>query len=450
MTGAQRRIWGWFFFDWASQPYNTLLITFIFAPYMKDLLGDGSRAQAVWGYGIGATGLLIAVLAPLLGAIADKAGGRMRFIGLFSVLYVTGAWGLWQAAPGDFDLTLVMLSFAIGMIGMEFATIFTNAMLPDLGTRAEIGRISGTGWAFGYLGGMVSLILMLTLLAEDASGRTLIGIAPILGLDPEAREGTRSVGPLTALWFILFMIPFFLWVREPRRPGALGIRAAVATAWPDLRAHLASLPRQSSLFAYLGSSMFYRDALNGFYVFGGIYAAGVLGWTVVDVGIFGILATITGAVFAWAGGRADSRFGPKPVIAVSVIVLTAVACAVIFISRDSVFGLSVAAESRLPDIAFYAMGAIIGAAGGTLQSASRTMMVRQADPARMTEAFGLYALAGKATSFVAPLSIGLVTDITGSQQLGITPLILLFGVGLVLLIWVEPEGHGHRKAGGLA
>jgi MFS transporter, UMF1 family len=145
MASAQRRIWGWYFFDWASQPYNTLLLTFIFAPYMNDLLGDGSRAQAVWGYGIGAAGLLIAVLAPLLGAIADKAGGRMRFIWLFSVLYVTGAWGLWYAAPGDFNLTLVMLSFAIGLIGMEFATIFTNAMLPDLGTRADLGRISGSG-----------------------------------------------------------------------------------------------------------------------------------------------------------------------------------------------------------------------------------------------------------------------------------------------------------------
>ena len=446
MASAQRRIWGWYFFDWASQPYNTLLLTFIFAPYMNDLLGDGSRAQAVWGYGIGAAGLLIAVLAPLLGAIADKAGGRMRFIALFSVLYVTGAWGLWYAAPNDFNLTLVMLSFAIGLIGMECATIFTNAMLPDLGTRADLGRISGSGWAFGYLGGMVSLILMLTLLAENASGKTLIGIAPILGLDPEAREGTRSVGPLTALWYLVFTIPFFLWVREPRRPDALTIRAAAATAWPELRAHLAALPRQSSLFAYLGSSMFYRDALNGFYVFGGIYAAGVLGWAVIDVGIFGILGTITGALFAWIGGRADSRFGPKPVIVTSVIVLTALACAVIFISREAVFGMAVGPDSRLPDLAFYVVGAMIGAAGGTLQSSSRTMMVRQADPARMTEAFGLYALAGKATSFLAPLSIGIVTDITDSQQLGIIPLIVLFVIGLVLLIWVKPEGETYAVA----
>lgn len=441
MVSAKRRIWGWFFFDWASQPYNTLLLTFIFAPYMKELLGSGSTAQAVWGYGIGAAGLAIALLAPLLGAIADKAGGRMRFIWLFSILYFAGAWGLWYAAPGDFNLFLVMFSFAIGLVGMEFATIFTNAMLPDLGTKDEIGRISGSGWAFGYVGGVLSLIFMLVLLAEGATGKTLIGLSPIFGLDAGAREGTRAVGPLTAIWYALFMIPFFLWVREPRKPGAVSIRAAARAAWPELRETLRTLPQNRSLFAYLASSMFYRDALNGIYVFGGIYAAGTLGWAVTDVGIFGILAAITGAVFAWVGGRADSRFGPKPVIAVSVLVLTLVAIGLVFVSRSSVFGLSVGADSHLPDIAFYCLGALIGAAGGSLQTASRTMMVRQADPEKITEAFGLYALAGKATSFIAPLSIGVVTSISGSQQLGITPLIGLFLIGLVLLFWVKPNGE---------
>ncbi|WP_022703598.1 MFS transporter [Pseudorhodobacter ferrugineus] len=440
MTSAKKRIWGWYFFDWASQPYNTLLITFIFAPYIKDLLGDGSRAQAAWGYGIGLAGLVIALLAPLLGVVADKAGGRMRFIWLFSVMYVVGACGLWYAAPDNFNLYLVMFSFAIGLVGMEFATIFTNAMLPDLGTEAEIGKISGSGWAFGYIGGLIALITMLLLLAEGKTGKTLIGISPLFGLDAEAREGTRSVGPLTAIWYVVFMIPFFLWVKEPASKATMGIMAAARTAIPELKLSLRALPKQRSLFAYLGSSMFYRDALNGMYVFGGIYAAGVLEWQVTQVGVFGILASVTGALFAWLGGKADSRFGPKPVITLSVIVLTLVAIGVVMVSRTSVFGIPVEATSKLPDIAFYILGAMIGAAGGALQSASRTMLVRQTDPARITESFGLYALAGKATSFIAPLSIGLVTDITGSQQLGISPLIVLFLIGLILLWWVKPQG----------
>jgi UMF1 family MFS transporter len=287
---------------------------------------------------------------------------------------------------------------------------------------------------------MVALIVMLTLLAENRAGVTLIGIPPVLGLDPGTREGTRAVGPFTAIWYAVFMIPFFLWVREPVKQGAMSIRAAAASAWPDLKANLRALPGQSSLFAYLLSSMFYRDALNGIYVFGGIYAAGVLGWSPIDLGIFGILGTITGALFAWLGGRADSRYGPRPVIALTVVALTLTTIGIIFVSREAVFGVAVGPESRLPDVAFYVLGALIGAAGGAMQSASRTMMVRQAHPERMTEGFGMYALTGKATSFLAPLSIGIVTDITGSQQLGILPVVVLFVIGLALLAWVRPEG----------
>ncbi len=438
-VSQRRRIWGWFFFDWASQPYSTLLLTFIFGPYINELLGDGTAAQTAWGFGVGAAGLAIALLAPVLGAMADTAGSRMRFIRIFSVLYVVGSAGLWFAAPGEFNLVLILACFALGLIGMEFATTFTNAMLPTLGTRDEIGRISGSGWAFGFLGGLVTLVIMLAFFAEDAeTGRTALGLAPAFGLDPATREGTRFVGPLTAIWFVVFMVPFFLWVREP--PPVVPVRGAVRTALHDLGRTIRSLPRRPSLFAYLGASMLYRDGLSGIFVFGGIYAAGVLGWSVIDTGIFGILAIITGAVFAFLGGRADSAYGPKPVIVWTVVFLACIATAVPFVSREAVFGMPVGPDSRLPDLAFYVLGAFIGAAVGALQSASRTMMVRQSDPARMTEAFGLYALAGKATSFIAPLSIGVVTWATGSQQWGVTPLILLFLLGLVLLAWVKPDG----------
>ena len=438
-TSLRKRIWGWFFFDWASQPYNTLLITFIFAPYVKELVGDGTTAQSAWGFGIGAAGLVIAVLAPVLGALADTGGNRMRWIWLFSIMYVVGAAGLWYAAPGDFSLILILTFFAIGMIGMECATTFTNSMLPDLGPPEEIGRISGNGWAFGYVGGLIALVIMLLFFADNATtGRTLIGLEPAFGLDPDTREGTRFVGPLVAIWFVVFMIPFFLFVREPK--GQKAPKGAVKLALNDLKTTLKQLPADRSLFAFLGSAMFYRDALNGMYAFGGIYAAGVLGWSVQNVGIFGIIAIIAGALAAWLGGMLDSRFGPKPVIIVCILALTAMGVAIVLVSRDTMFGVVLPEGSVLPDIAFYVIGAVIGAAGGVIQSASRTMMVRQANPARMTEAFGLYALAGKATSFLAPLLIGITTYATGSQQLGVSPVIGLFLIGLVLLLWVNPNG----------
>jgi len=434
-----KRLWGWFFFDWASQPYNTLLITFIFAPYIKELIGDGVQAQAAWGFGIGAGGVIIALLAPVLGAMADHSGNRLAWIKMFSAMYVIGAFGLWWAMPHDFNLVAILILFVIGMIGMEFATIFTNSMLPDLGTREEIGRISGNGWAFGYLGGLSALIIMLAFFAESGTtGKTMIGLDPLFGLDARTREGTRFVGPLTGFWYLLFMAPFFMWVKDPKpavsTPGA--VKRALASVWGTL----SRLPNTPSLFSYLGASMFYRDALNGMYFFGGIYAAGVLEWTVVDVGVFGIIAIISGAIFAWLGGYVDQRMGPKPVIMGCIIVLAFVAVSIIFVSRDSVYGVAVGPRSTLPDVTFYIFGALIGAAGGIIQSASRTMMVFQARPGQMVEAFGLYGLAGKATSFIAPISIGIVTAMTGSQQIGVTPLIVLFAMGFLLLLLVKPDG----------
>lgn len=456
MASARKRIWGWFFFDWASQPYSTLLLTFIFGPYFAEVarahymaLGAdagtaGAQAQAYWGLGLGVASIVVAVLAPLLGSIADGTGRRLVWIWAFSLLYVAGSSALWWVVPGGDSLFWAVAFFGLGFIGMEFATIFTNALLPALGTRDEIGEISGSGFAFGYLGGVLALAIMLALFAESSvTGKTLIGIDPILGLDAAAREGTRAVGPFTAIWYVVFMLPFVLWVKEPpaaRRPLRLG--AAVAS----LDALVRSLGHRRSLLAYLASSLFYRDALNALYGFGGVYASGVLGWTIIQIGIFGVVGAVTAMVASWIGGKADRRFGPKPVIAFCIVVLTGVCILLVFMSRDSLFGFSMDPSSGLPDRIFFACGALIGGAGGALQAASRSMMVRHTSPDHATEAFGLYALSGKVASFIAPMLIALASTVSGSQRIGISPLIGLFLVGLVLLLWVKPNGEQQAGA----
>ncbi|MCX7888529.1 MAG: MFS transporter [Rhodobacteraceae bacterium] len=450
-VSARRRIWGWWFFDWASQPYSTLLLTFIFAPYFAEVarahygaVGAGidpaAAAQATWATGQTVAGVAIALAAPVLGAIADGSGRRMAWIWLFSAFYVAGAAGLWWLAPDAPALTQALVFFGIGLVGMELATIFTNALMPDLATLEGMGRLSGYGFAFGYLGGIVALVIFLAFFAENsATGRTLIGIEPVLGLDAARREGTRAVGPFVALWYVLFMVPFFLWVREaPARGPARGILRSLAA----LGALLAALGRRRSLAAYLGASMLYRDALNALYAFGGIYASGVLGWSVTRIGAFGIAGAISAAVFSWIGGRADSARGPKPVIRTSMAVLVAVCLVIAGMSREAFWGIPFAPGSPAPDIIFYACGCLIGAAGGTLQAASRTMMVFHAAPGRATEAFGLYALSGKATAFVAPFLIAVATAASGSQRIGIAlPLISLFLAGMLLLRWVDPYGE---------
>jgi UMF1 family MFS transporter len=453
MVGSRKRIWGWYFFDWASQPYNTLLLTFIFGPYFAEIarghfMGTGldedaakAAAQVYWGWGLAIASLAVAVLAPILGAIADGTGRRLVWVWVFSLLYVVGATGLWWVAPGGEASMLVwaVCLFGLGFIGMEFATIFTNALLPSLTQADDLGAISGSGFAFGYLGGLLALVIMLLFFVENPNnGLTRLGVEPLFGFDPEAREGTRFVGPFTAIWFVVFMIPFFLWVKEPKTEARpLHIGRAVAS----LRDLIRSLRFRHSLSAYLASSLFYRDALNALYGFGGVYASGVLNWSISQIGIFGIVGGLTAMIAAWVGGRADRRFGPKPVIVTSIIVLILVCIVIVGLTRESLWGLPLDPASSVPDQIFFVCGGFIGAAGGALQAASRTMMAFHTTPDRATEAFGLYALSGKVASFIAPALIALATAATGSQRLGIAPLVVLFLIGLFLLSFVKPKGE---------
>ncbi|BDW83946.1 MFS transporter [Roseicyclus marinus] len=450
LRAARRRIHGWWAFDWASQPYFTLGLTFIFGPYFAAVATEAfmaqglaeqaadARAQSLWSLGQTVAGVIIALCAPILGAFADNTGRRMPWIVLFSLFYVLGAAALWFTLPDGSFLVGALIAFGIGLIGAEFTTIFTNSMLPELGEDSAIGRLSGNGFAWGYLGGVLALFIMLIFFAEGESGRTFVGLEPALGLDAEAREGTRFVGPFIAIWYVVFMIPFFLWVREARRPAT---HARFGAALGELVRTVKGLPGRVSLFAYLGSSMFYRDALNALYGFGGTYAVLVLNWSVTQVGIFGIIGAVTSALATWLGGKADSRLGPKPVIIGAIVTLIVVCAVILGMSRESLWGIALAEGSGVPDVVFYICGAIIGGAGGVLQSASRSMMCRHAPVARPTEAFGLYALSGKATAFLGPALIGVTTWATESARLGMAPLIGLFVLGLVLLVWVRPEGE---------
>lgn len=453
MISARKRIWGWWFYDWASQPYNTLLLTFVFGPYFAEVargyyMGTGmeeeaakAAAQAYWGYGLTAASIIIAVLAPILGAIADGTGRRLIWVWIFSMFYVVGAAGLWWVVPGGeaSNLAWAVGLFGIGFIGMEFTTIFTNALMPSLTDHDDLGAVSGSGFAFGYLGGLLALIIMLLLFAENATtGKTLLGIDPLFGFDAESREGTRFVGPLTAVWYAVFMIPFFLWVKEPKMPAG---RLHVGKALASLRDLIVSLRFRKSLAAYLTSSLFYRDALNALYGFGGVYASNVLGWSIIQIGVFGILGGVTAMVASYLGGKLDKRFGPRFVIAWSIVVLILVCTVIVGMTRESLFGFPMDPSSSTPDIIFYVCGGLIGAAGGPLQAASRTLLVRHTTPDRATEAFGLFALSGKVASFISPFLIAVVSDFSGSARIGISPVILLFALGLILLIWVNPKGE---------
>ncbi len=441
VNSDKKGIWGWMFFDFAAQPYHTLIITFVFAPYFTGFVASNPvEGQSQWGYATAVAGVIIAVLSPILGSIADATGPRKPWIFGFSILGFIGSFMLWWALPnsvGSTSIFIPLIALVILMVGFEFATVFNNAMMPTLVPREKLGRLSGNAWALGYFAGLFTLIIVLITMASNQNGLTLIGIEPLFGIEAELKEGERATGPLTAIWYLIFVLPLFMFTPDIIKRKK--ITGAVRQGLQNLVVTIKRLPENTSLFAYLTSSMLYRDALNGLYIFGGIYAGGVLGWSIIDIGIFGILANITGIFGAYFGGRFDDSKGPKFVVRASVITLTIASLIIITTDQNHMLFIELGEGSSIPDVVFYICGGFIGAAGGALQAASRTLMADQAEPGHMAEAFGLYAMSGRATAFLAPLLIAVFTDISGSQRIGVIPIVVLFIIGLLLLSKVKQK-----------
>ena len=437
----------WIFFDWAAQPYFTLITTFVFAPYFAThVASDPASGQALWGFATAAAGLMIALMSPVLGAIADASGRRKPWIAAFGALLVIGSSLMWFGKPGDVSVILpLLLAYGIATIGVEFATVFNNAMMPSLVPPDQIGRLSGTGWATGYLGGISSLILVLGFLAASPeTGRTLFGFMPLFGLDPVSHQGDRITGPLTGIWFIVFVLPMFL--LTPDYPAKQRLREALREGLTGLRQTLAELPKRKSLAAFLLANMIYTDGLVSLFAFGGIYAAATFDWSTIQIGSFGIILAIAGTFGAWLGGKLDDRLGPKRVIAGSMLILLSSIVAILLVDKDSILFVKVAPPvpgvalfSGAAERAYLVLGCLIGAAGGPLQAASRTLLIRLAPQDRIAQYFGLFALTGKVTSFVGPLLIGLITAVTESQKAGMAVLVAFFVSGLALLARVGKE-----------
>ena len=437
----------WIFFAWAAQPYFTLITTFVFAPYFAThVAADSASGQALWGFATAAAGLMIALMSPVLGAIADRSGRRKPWIAAFGALLVIGSCLMWFGKPGEPSvIPPLLLAYGVATIGVELATVFNNAMMPSLVPPDKIGRLSGTGWATGYVGGVLSLLLVLGFLAASPeTGRTLFGFVPLFGLDPVTHQGDRITGPLTGIWFIIFVLPMFL--LTPDYPARRRISEALCEGLTDLRQTLRELPKQKSMAAFLLANMVYTDALVSLFTFGGIYAAGTFGWNTIQIGTFGILLAIAGTFGAWLGGKLDDSLGPKRVIAGSMLILLFAIVAILLVDKDSILFIKVAAPA--PDGALFAaaaeraylvLGCMIGAAGGPLQAASRTLLIYMAPKDRIAQYFGLFALTGKVTSFVGPLLIGAITAITASQKAGIAVLVVFFVAGLALLARVREE-----------
>ena len=446
---SRRAIAGWVLFDWACQPFFTLVTTFVYAPYFASVLvGDGARGQALWGFAAGTAGLLVALFSPILGAVADATGRRKPWIAAFGLLLIIGSWALWFGRPGDAStIPVVLLAFIIGSIGVEFATVFNNAMMPTLVPQSRLGRLSGLGWAMGYLGGLVSLAFTLVLLAANPqTGKTLAGFVPLFGLDASTNEGDRATGPLSALWFIVFVLPLFLFTPDGKKAMDLG--PAIRVGLQNFAVTVREIRHHANSVIFLLANMIYANGLGALFAFGGIYAAGSFGWTTIEIGVFGILITIAASAGALTGGWLDDKFGSKTVVLVALAILIAMSVAILSVDRDTVFFVFPAQPAvrgaglftSLPEQLYVVFGAIIGIAAGPLQASSRTLLARLAPSRQIGEFYGLFALSGKLTSFAGPLAVAGVTAATASQKAGISVLVGFFAVGAALLALVRVSG----------
>jgi UMF1 family MFS transporter len=443
-----RALIGWVLFDWATQPFYTLVVTFLFAPYfVNGFVSDPVTGQALWGYATGAAELVAALLAPVLGAIADAGGKRKPWIAAFSVLLVVGLAGLWLAIPGRGDLAmLVLFCFSLAAVGSELGTVFTNAMMSSLVTEEKLGKLSGAGWAAGYVGGLVSLALMAGFILEvPSSGKTWLGFDPLVQFNAAARQSDRLVGPFSALWYLVFVIPLFLFT--PDRPSVPTTNAPISAGLALLAKTARELRHYKDVALFLIAHMLYADGLGAIFAFGGIYAASVFGWSAAELGLFGVVLTLAGTIGAAFGGVLDDRFGSRRVIAATLLLFILSAIGVLSVDRDHAFFV-LQVEPRLSGSApfasigeqvYLAFAILIGLASGPIQASSRTLMARLSPFDKATEFFGFFSFSGKITAFAAPLAIGAVTTAVGSQRIGISiSLVFLLG-GLLLLLCVKTQ-----------
>ena len=408
--GGRRAALAWCLYDWANSAFPTVIVTFVFAAYVtQGVAPDPETGTGQWGMALSLSGLAVALLAPILGAVADKGGRRKVWIALFSLICVAASACLWWVRPDQEFLLLALLLVAIANLGFEFAQVFYNAMLPDLVEEGRLGRLSGWAWGLGYAGGLACLAICLVLFVMPD--------VPWFGLDKAAAEQVRITGPFVALWFALFAIPLFLFA--PDRPvSRIPMGQAVTEGLSTLVATLKELPRQGQVGRFLLARMIYADGLNTLFAFGGIYAAGSFGMEFQEILIFGILLNVTAGLGAAAFAWIDDWIGAKTTILIAVVALTLFGAGILLV------------ESKL---LFYVLGCALGVFIGPAQAASRSLMARLAPPEARNELFGLYALTGKATAFVGPALVGWVTLWSGSQRLGMATILVFFLVGLAIL-----------------
>lgn len=425
---TRRQVFAWGMWDWGSAAFNAVILTFVFSVYLTDAVGDdlpGTVSATTWfSWAIGLAGVVIALSAPISGQRFDARGKRKRSLALLTGLTVAIMAGLFFVRDDYHYLWLGLVLLAAGSILFELAGVPYNAMLRQVSTPANIGRVSGFGWAMGYFGGIVLLLLCYVgFISGDGDTRGVLGFTTEGGLN------IRLVALLAAVWFAISAIPVFLTVPELPTPDAAadaaeaGLVESYKVLFRDLRA-LWVADRRSVWF--LIASALFRDGLAGVFTFGAVLAVSVYGISAADVLLFGVAANVFAGIGAITAGRFDDRVGPKSVIVFSLASMIVAGIVLLFVSGPTLF---------------WVFGLVLCVFVGPAQSSSRTFLARLAPPGREGQFFGLYATTGRAVSFLAPTLFGLFVWLFDADRAGIGGLLVVLTVGLAALLAVRsPDG----------
>jgi len=429
---SKKRVFAWSMYDFANQPFTTLVITFIYGTFFTKVIAENEIiGTTLWSRAMTITAITVAILSPIMGAFADKGGYRKFFLMFWTYVCIVGTFALYYPLPGEVYKALFWV--VIANIGFEMGGVFCNAYLPDIAPKSKIGRVSGYGWSLGYVGGLIALTLALVLFVQPEN--------PAFGITKNTGEHIRVTNIMVAIWFLIFSIPVFAWV-EADKKNNLSKKSLWDESFGQLRNSFYNIRKYKNLLKFLIARIFYNDGLVTIFAFGGIYAAGTFNFTFEEIMIFGIVLNVTAGLGAFSLGFLDDKIGGKKTIQLSNIGLIIACIIAVIVPNKDLFtiNLPTIGETIISGKSFFWLsGVLIGIFSGPNQASSRSLMARFIPPKMENEFFGFFAFSGKATAFIGPLLLGILTEVFNSQRYGVAVVVLMFIIGLILLQFVDEE-----------
>jgi UMF1 family MFS transporter len=415
---TRKSLAAWAAYDWANSAINTIIFTFVFSLYFQNAVyGDKIGGSVAWGYAQGIAGVFIALLSPIIGATIDRYGPHKPALKFLTVLSVALTASLFFIKPEHSYIFPALIICGLLTVAFEMIQNIYNATLTIIAPPDKLGRVSGIGWGFGYIGSIISLAIVLFAFIGLGSG------TGVLGITKENSLNIRGTFVFTALWFAIFAIPFFGFCPDAEKTGNT-IKQSLKSGLNDLKTTFKHAKQFPDILKFLAASAIYRDGLATLFAMGGLYAGGTLGMTMTEVMIFAIAINIASGIGAISFAFIDDKIGTRTTIITSLIALIIIGTAVVL---------------TIDKTMFIILACLLGLCIGPVQSSSRTLLAQICPPDKTGTFFGLYAMSGRAVSFIGPFIFATLTQNFQSQRAGLASIIILWVIGLILFTFTRKQ-----------